>query len=88
MDDRENALARRHIIVAMLHAAEHQAELLHACATVDGNFASASAAIRKAFDVDAVQADAILSMQVRRFTPEAIQQLRAELSDVDAVLAS
>ena len=35
-DDRENALARRHIIVAMLHAVEHQAELLHACATVDG----------------------------------------------------
>lgn len=88
MDDRENALARRHIIVAMLHAVEHQAELLHACATVDGDFASANAAIRKAFDVDAVQADAILSMQVRRFTPEAIQQMRGELSDVDAVLAS
>ena len=50
--------------------------------------ASANAAIRNAFDVDAVQADAILSMQVRRFTPEAIQRMRAELSDVDAVLSS
>jgi DNA gyrase/topoisomerase IV subunit A len=47
--------------------------------------ASANAAIRQAFDVDLVQADAILSMQMRRLTPEAIQQMRVELSAVDAV---
>lgn len=88
MDDRENALARRRIIVAMLHAAEHQDELLRACATVEGDAASANAAIRRAFDVDIVQADAVLSMQMRRFTPNAIKQMRAELSDVDAVLSS
>lgn len=88
MDDRENALARRHIISAMLHAAEHQDELLRTCATVEGDIASANAAIRKAFDVDVIQANAILTMQVRRFTPEAIQQLRVELSDVEAVLSS
>lgn len=88
MDDGENALARRHIIAAMLRAAEHQDELLRVCASVDGDVASANAAIRQAFDVDATQADAILSMQVRRFTPEAIQQLRVELSDVESVLSS
>lgn len=85
MDDRENALALRHIIVAMRHAAEHQDELLRVCASVDGDIPSAKAAIRQAFDVDEMQADAILSMQVRRFTPEAIQQLHRELSDVESV---
>lgn len=88
MDDRENAQARRHIIVAMLHAAEHQDELLLVCASVDGDTPSANAALRQAFGVDAVQADAILNMQVRRFTPKAIQRMRVELSDVDAALSS
>lgn len=88
MDDRENALARRHVISAMPYAAEHQDELLRACAAVEGDTASANTAIREAFDVDVIQADAILTMQVRRFTPEAIQQLRVEVSDVEAVLSS
>ncbi|GAA5032589.1 hypothetical protein GCM10025738_14930 [Microbacterium fluvii] len=51
------------------------------------NTASANTAIRQAFDVDMIQADAILSMSVRRFTPDAIQQMHVELSDVEAALA-
>lgn len=72
----------------MLRAPEHQDELLRVCASVNGDVASANAAIRQAFEVDATQADAILSMQVRRFTPEEIWQLRVELSAVESLLSA
>lgn len=87
MESRENELIRRSIIAAMLHVAEHRSELFEVCAGVEGDASSANAAIREAFGFDEMQAEAILAMQVRRFTPRAIQQMRAELAEVDARLA-
>lgn len=86
MDDQRNARNRREIVVAVLFAAEHPGEILGICADVEDTV-SAPSKIADAFGFSTTQAEAILSMQVRRFTPYAIEQLRAELADIDAVLA-
>lgn len=86
MDERDNARQRKEIVVALLYAAEHAPELLRVCDSVDGDFSETRTAIAEAFAINEVQADAILNMQVRRFTPHALEQLRAELDEINAVL--
>ncbi|MBO1738534.1 hypothetical protein [Leifsonia sp. TF02-11] len=82
-DDVRNARFHRPVVVAMLFAAEHSADILALCASAEGDDSSLREAIMTAWGFDEVQADAILAMQVRRFTPRAIEQLRGLLADLD-----
>lgn len=84
MDDAvRNARFHRPVVVAMLFAAEHSADILRLCAAAEGDDSSLREAIMTAYGFDEVQADAILAMQVRRFTPRGIEQYRELLADLD-----
>lgn len=85
-DDRDNLLARREILRGYLTVLERAGELLEVCASVDGDSAAARSAVIEAFGVSEIAADAILSLQVRRFTPAAIEEIRTELNDLDRLL--
>lgn len=86
-EDRGNLLKRREIIAAYVVALERPEELLRICAHTPGDTASAVVAVAEAFDVSDDAAQAILDMQVRRFTPQSLAQIRAELAEVDRRIA-
>ena len=58
------------------------------CAAVSGDADEARSAVAAAFGVSDVAADAILALQVRRFTPRSIEQMRNELADYDRRLVA
>lgn len=86
-EDRENLLARRQIVSALLLALENVDKLLDVCAKVQGGVAETQAAVAEAFDVGEIEANAILALQVRRFTPHSIEQIREELAEIDRRLS-
>lgn len=85
-EDRDNLLARREILRGYLTVLERAGELMQVCASVDGDAAAPRSAVIEAFGVSEVTADAILHLQVRRFTPAAIEKIREELDDLDSPL--
>jgi len=86
MDGRENLLERRRIVSLMLLAAEQAPRLVEVCASVSGDESSARRVLAEAFGVSEMDAQFILDMQVRRFTPPAIERTRSELADIDSQL--
>lgn len=86
-EDRGNLRKRREIIAAYVVALERPEELLRICADTPGDIASAVVAVAEAFDVSDDAAQAVLDMQVRRFTPESFVQIRAELADIERRIA-
>ncbi|MER7795843.1 hypothetical protein [Microbacterium sp. NPDC096154] len=80
MDERQNLIDRARIVRAMLMAVENAPRLLEVCATADADdHAELVAAVADEFDIDSLEADVILNMRVRRFTPRDVAQLRSEL---------
>lgn len=86
-EDHHNLSVLRDILAAYVRVLERPEELLRVCADAPGDVASAVAAVAQAFDVSDIAAQAILDMQVRRFTPQSSAQIRAELAEVDRRLA-
>lgn len=84
--DRNNLLTRRQILRDYVTVLERTGELLHVCASVDGDAAAARSAVAEAFGVSEIAADAILHLQVPRFTPAAMVEIRQELDDLDRLL--
>lgn len=82
-DDRRHLLARREILAGYVVVLERTDELLRVCASVSGDSADARDAVVAAFDVSEIVADAILGLQVRRFTPAALTGIREQLADID-----
>ncbi|MBN9213327.1 MAG: hypothetical protein ABS62_10305 [Microbacterium sp. SCN 70-200] len=82
-DELRNAQARREILAAYVTALDDPARLLRVCAEVGGDNDDARRAVAAAFGVSVHAADAILALQVRRFTPREIDRVRGELAEVD-----
>lgn len=90
MDDdheRQNLETRTEIVSAYIRAVENPEKLFRVCANVSGGRDDERAAVAAEFEVRDVVADAILDLQVRRFTPRSIEQMRNELADYDRRLA-
>lgn len=86
-ENRDNLLARRVILRGYLIVLERAGDLLQVCASVDGDAAAARSAVIEAFGVSELASDAILHLQVRRFTPAAIEEIRNELRGLDRLLS-
>ncbi len=84
-DDRQNLLARREFIAAYVKVLDRLSELIELC-SVDRDTAELRRALQDTFAITEVAADAILMLQVRRFTPSEKQKIRDELADIDAHL--
>lgn len=61
-------------------------KLLRVCADISGDAEDTRAAIAAEFDVSDIAADAIPALQVRRFTPWAIEQMPCQLSNDNHLL--
>jgi len=79
-DERQNLVMSTRILTACLRAVEDSETLFRVCANVSGGRDDERAAVAAAFEVGDVVADAILDLQVRRFTPRSIEQMRNELT--------
>lgn len=78
-EERQNLVTSTEIVNAFIRAVENPEKLLRVCANVAGDRDDERAAVAAAFEVSDVVADAILDLQVRRFTPRSIEQMRNEL---------
>ena len=85
--DQENRLARREIMLAYVKVLERPGDLLRVCAGVSGDGDEVRAAVEKVFDLSPFAADAVLQLQVRRFTPAQLHLIRAELAEVERAIA-
>ena len=82
-DDRQNLLARREIVVAYIEVLDRLAELVDLCSTVAGDTQELRTAVEEAFGLSPMAADAVLSMQVRRFAPSERERLRIDFADLE-----
>lgn len=87
MDDHQSMRGRRWILRVMLMAAERSQELLKVCAATEGDERDLLRAVAEAFEISELDAEVILSMPARRFSPASVRRLRAELDEVDRQLA-
>ncbi|WZH37851.1 MAG: hypothetical protein PIR02_04115 [Microbacterium enclense] len=86
-NERDDLTTRADILRAYLAVLEDPEKLLRVCAGVPGDADDARDAVASAFGVGEIAAMAILDLQVRRFTPRAIEQIRSELADHERRLA-
>jgi DNA gyrase/topoisomerase IV subunit A len=86
-DGRENDFARREILVAYLEVMDRLGELVEVRSKVEGDAQKLRRAVQEAFGLSAIAADAVLALQVKRFTPSERQKIGDELSDLDLSLA-
>ncbi|MBO0984654.1 hypothetical protein [Rathayibacter sp. SD072] len=86
-DERQNLVTRTEILNACIAAIEDPEKLFRVCANVSGGRDDERAAVASEFEVSDMVADAILDLQVRRFTPRSIEQMRSELADYGRRLA-
>lgn len=86
-EDRQNLLLRREILLAYVKVLERPHELFDVCAAVSGDGDDLRAAVGDAFELDPIAADAVLALQVRRFTPRGRKLLQDELADLDLRIA-
>ena len=82
-DDRRNLLARREILAAYVVVLDRLDELFEVCSAVTGGTDELRHAVQEAFELSPIAADAILVMQVRRFTPSERRKIEKELADLD-----
>jgi DNA gyrase/topoisomerase IV subunit A len=83
MDDdneRQSLMTSIEILNACIRAIEKPDKLFQVCASVSGGRDDERTAVAAAFEVSDVVAYSILDMQVRRFTPRSIEQMRNELA--------
>lgn len=85
-DDWRNALDRREILEAYVEVLNRLPELVEICAGVDGDAHTLRTAVEEAFGLSSFAADAVLTMQVRRFTPHERQKITDELADIETRL--
>ncbi|PPH16173.1 MULTISPECIES: hypothetical protein [unclassified Rathayibacter] len=86
-EERHNLVALTEILNGYIRAIENPEKLFQVCANVSGGRDNERAAVAAAFEVSDVVANAILDLQVRRFTPRSIEQMRNELADYNRRLA-
>jgi DNA gyrase/topoisomerase IV subunit A len=80
----ENLQGRRQILQALLFATENAIRIVEFCASSSPDAAVTARDLAEAFDITEFQADVILTMQVRRFSPHSVANVRAQLHDVES----
>jgi len=84
---RDKAQARRHIVAALIKALDAIDEVI-ATIRASRDAAAARTALMDLLVIDAEQSQAILDMPLRRLTSLEIEQLRAELAELEVTIAA
>jgi DNA gyrase/topoisomerase IV subunit A len=79
----QNQKGRREMVNAFIYAAENAARVVEICSTTAASDEDLPRVLADACGLTMFQAEVILTMQVKRFSPHALLQLRAELVDID-----
>jgi DNA gyrase/topoisomerase IV subunit A len=82
-----NLNLRREIVAAYIVAIEHREDLFRLVEGAPDDIDATTRVISEAFGVSDIAARAIQDLQVRRFTPQSIAQMREELVALDQHLA-
>lgn len=82
-EDRQNQLAQREMLVAYLEVLDRLGELIEVCSAVEGDYEELRRAVQEAFALSPTAAEVVLSLQVRRFTPNERQKIRDALAELD-----
>lgn len=69
--------------MAYIEVLDRLGELVEICASIDGDTDELRSAVQDAFGLSPMAADAVLAMQVRRFTPKELHKIQNELVDVE-----
>lgn len=85
-DDRVNLRTRREILAGYIAVLDRPQKLIELCSVASDDPTELQLAVARAFDFSPLMAEAVLSMQVRRFTPAERRRILDELAGVDAQL--
>ena len=77
---------RRQILRAYVEVLGRSAELMELCSTTPGGREELARAIAEKFQLRPVAADAVLGLQVSRFTTDALATIRNELAETERAL--
>ncbi|MDF2045430.1 MULTISPECIES: hypothetical protein [Microbacterium] len=86
-NERESLVMRAKILRGYITAVEQPEKLLQVCAAATGTVDDVRVAVATAFGVNDITAEAILDLQVRRFAPTTVAQMKAELAENERRLA-
>lgn len=70
----------------MLYAAEHAAQVLQVCLATPPSDGGTVRALVDAFDLTEFQAEVILGMPMRRFSPASVAVIRSELVEIEGMI--
>ncbi|WP_243077333.1 hypothetical protein [Microbacterium sp. SS28] len=82
-DERQNLLWRREILAAYMEVLDRPGELFAMTTSLEGDTDRLRRVVQDTFALSAVAADAVIAMQIKRFTPNEREKTRGELADVD-----
>lgn len=77
---------RKKAVEAKLRAISELPLLLEVCTNSNGDMAETRTAVAERFRISDWEAEVMLSMQVSRFTPVSVEELRAELAEVTSAI--
>ena len=84
----ERSLSGRHqILSAYVAVLQEPDRLLAVCASVEGDDDELRAAVAEIFTLSEIEADAVLRLQVSRFSPAQLRRVRQELTEVEQRLS-
>lgn len=87
MSDIQDLVGRQQMVSAMIYAAENAAQVIEICSTSSATGESIARRLADACGLTEFQADVILDMQVKRFSPLAIAEMRAQLVEDEHKIA-
>ena len=74
---------RREVLVAYIEVLDRLGELIKVCSAVERDHEELRHAVQHVFGLSPIAGDGVLSLQVRRFTPNEPQKIREALADLD-----
>lgn len=86
MSELESLKGRRQILHALLFSVDNAHAIIEFCASASPDAAIAADTVAGFFGITEFQAEVILDMPLRRFSPHAVASIRKELLDVESEL--
>lgn len=86
MSELQDLVGRQQMVSAMIYAAENAAQVIEICSAPSRAGDNIARRLASACGLTEFQAEVILDMQVKRFSPLAVEGMRAQLEEDERII--